>query len=442
MKIKHQVVVIGAGLAGSEAAFFLAEKGVKVKLIEMKPLKKTPAHKQDDFAELVCSNSLKSTDNLTASGLLKAELEVLNCFLLQCAKQAAVPAGGALAVDREHFAKLVTQKLTNHPNITIENTEQQDLAFDCPVIVATGPLTEGKLIDDIMRIIGQNNLFFYDAIAPIVSFESIDMNNAFFANRYDKGGEEGDYINCPLNKEEFDKFYHALIDAKTVPLKEFEQLKLFEGCMPIEEMARRGFHAMRYGPMKPVGLFDEKQGRRPWAAVQLRKENKMGTTYNLVGFQTNLTYGEQKRVFSMIPALHNAEFVRYGVMHRNSFINAPLALNPNSSLKNSPNIFVAGQLSGVEGYVESIASGLFCAINVYQMLKGQTLTPPTAKTCFGALFAGIIEPKKNFQPVNANYGIMQMPSTNFASKQAKRQAILQHAIAEIEQYASQIGGGL
>lgn len=438
MKQNNKVVVIGAGLAGSEAAFFLANRGVQVELIDMKPIKKSPAHKSDLFGELVCSNSLKSEDKLTASGLLKAELEALDCFLLQCAKSAKVPAGGALAVDREVFSGLITQAIKSHPNITIVAKEQTHLDFDCPVILATGPLTDGELKNALQQKIGQGNLFFYDAIAPIVDFESIDMNKAFFANRYDKGGEEGDYINCPLSKEEFNTFYHELVNAKTVPLKEFEELKVFEGCMPVEEMAKRGFHSLRYGPMKPVGLFDEREGRQPWAAVQLRKENTKGTTYNLVGFQTNLTFGEQKRVFSLIPALHKADFVRYGVMHRNSYINAPLALLPTSNLKNAPNIFVAGQLSGVEGYVESIASGMFCAINVYLSLQEKESFVPSAHTCFGALFASIVETKKNFQPINSNYGIMDMPKNDFKSKADKREFIFARALQEIKEYKTYI----
>ncbi|MFA6859999.1 MAG: methylenetetrahydrofolate--tRNA-(uracil(54)-C(5))-methyltransferase (FADH(2)-oxidizing) TrmFO [Clostridia bacterium] len=439
MSFEMKAVVIGAGLAGSESAYFLAEHGVKVTLIEMKPQKKTPAHKNDLFGELVCSNSLKSEDELTASGLLKKELEILDCFLLKCAISSRVPAGGALAVDREIFAKTITDKLKTHPNITIIQKEQEDLDFSCPVILATGPLTDGKIKEALGKIIGNNNLFFYDAIAPIVESSSVDMDFAFWGNRYDKGGEAGDYINCPMNKEEFNNFYTELIKAKTVPLKEFEELKVFEGCMPVEQIALRGFQCLRFGPMKPVGLFYEKENRMPWAAVQLRKENTQGTTFNLVGFQTNLTFGEQKRIFSMIPALKNAEFVRYGVMHRNSYLNAPLSLTHFSSLKNSPNIFVAGQLSGVEGYMESIASGLFCAINVLKTLQEKPLFVPSSKTCFGALFNEISsEVKKNFQPVNANYGIMNMPDNKFPSKNEKRKKILEESLFEINVYKENI----
>ncbi len=389
--------VIGGGLAGSEAAYQIAKRGIKVRLYEMKPIKFSPAHSNENLAEIVCSNSLKSNLLTNACGLLKEELRRLDSLLVKCADETAVPAGQALAVDRDEFSKLVTKKIEENENIEIIKEEVTTIP-DGITIIATGPLTSDALSSEIAKLTGEEKLFFYDAAAPIVTKESIDMNNAFTADRYGKG--DSDYINCPMTKEEYELFYNELINAEVTNKHEFEKGNLFEGCMPIEEMARRGSQTLTYGPLKPVG-FDKKY----YAVVQLRQDNKEGTLYNLVGFQTNLKFGEQKRVFSMIPALKNAEFVRYGVMHRNTYINAPKLLDNTFNLKGTK-IFFAGQISGVEGYVESIASGMVAAINAVQMIEKKEKIVFSEETIIGALSTYISTENKNFQPMNANFGIL------------------------------------
>lgn len=439
LKNNKSVNIIGAGLAGCEAAYFLAEHGVCVRLFEMKSLKKTPAQKMEGFAELVCSNSLKSMQELSASGMLKKELEMLDCMLLDSAYKTQVPSGNSLSVDREKFSQVVTKKIKEHKNIEVIEKIVEEFDIDQPTIIATGPLCDDKLFKFISSLIGDENSYFYDAIAPIVTLESIDMSRAFWANRYDQG-ETQDYLNCWLTKEEFELFYNELIDAKQVELKSFEKLKVFEGCMPVEVLAKRGKRSLLFGPMKPVGLSKKVAGEKPCAIVQLRKENDEGSILNLVGFQTNLLFGEQKRVFSLIPALKNAEFVRYGTMHRNSYINAPNCLNKYSQLKKYPNIFIAGQISGVEGYMESIASGLYCAINMLQYIKNKSLQSLPSTTCLGAMINYISETNaKDFQPMNANYGIIHCEK-DFADKQEKRQYMLENSLREINKFKEIING--
>ena len=425
----NKVKVIGAGLAGCECALFLANNNIQVELYEMKPDKKTPAHKSNKYAELVCSNSLKSTDLTTASGLLKKELETLGCSLLKIAKENSVEAGSALAVDREKFATSVTQAILNNPNITVINQCVEEIKVGENIVIATGPLTDDKLYKNLSKLIGEQNCYFYDAIAPIILTESIDMNVAFWGNRYDKGSLKGDYLNLPLNKEEYDLFYNELINAKRVELKDFE--KVFESCMAVEVLAKRGKDALRFGPMKPVGFNLEK---KPYAVVQLRKENLDGTSVNMVGFQTNLLYNEQKRVFSLLPGLKNCEFLRYGQMHRNSYINAPVCLNEYSALKKHKNIFIAGQLSGVEGYMESIASGLYTGYNMLRLLQGKANIPLPNNTCLGAMIDYIISASSsNFQPINANYGIISVDKP-IKDKKLKREYILNNSIKQIEMW--------
>lgn len=431
-----EVIVIGAGLAGAEASLYLANHGVKVKLYEMKKLKKTPAQKMDLFGELVCSNSLKGVDELSASGLLKIEMEKLGSTLIPLAKECSVPSGGALSVDRDVFAKKITELIECNPNIEVVNEIVENFDLSKPTIVASGPLTDSKLFEFLMSIIGDDSCYFYDAIAPIISVDSIDMTRAYWGNRYNKG-ETADYLNCLLNKEEYFEFYNELINAKAVELHEFEKLKVFEGCMPVEVMAKRGIDALRYGPMKPVGIRDSRVDEKPYAVVQLRKENLLGDALNMVGFQTNLTFGEQKRVFGLIPALKNAEFLRYGTMHRNSFINAPKCLTQFSNLKKYPNIFVAGQLSGVEGYVESMASGLFSAINMLRYVNGKELVSLPCTTVLGAIINYISScPEKDFQPMNANYGVVQ--AENMRDKTEKKKQIYNISMQEIDNFLEKL----
>lgn len=401
-----QITVIGAGLAGCEAAWQIANRGIKVRLLEMKPIKRTPAHSCDNFAELVCSNSLKAARVDSAAGLLKEEMRRFGSICLESAAKCQVAAGGALAVDREKFSEYITEKIKNHPNITVENCVANKINGDEITVVATGPLTDGALAKEIENLCDSGHLSFYDAAAPIVTAESIDMSKAFFASRYGKGTD--DYINCPMNLEEYTAFHRELINAESAPLKEFDKpLTVYEGCMPIEILAKRGEDSIRFGPLKPVGLRDPRTSHRPWAAVQLRRENSEGTLYNLVGFQTNLKFPEQKRVFSMIPGLENAEFIRYGVMHRNTFINSPKLLNHDLSLKKSENIFFAGQLSGVEGYMESAASGIIAGINAANRLSGKTGLVLPDFTMIGALLSYITDENVvDFQPMGANFGIM------------------------------------
>lgn len=418
-----KITVIGGGLAGCEAAFAAANRGVKVELLEMKPKKKTPAHKSDNLAELVCSNSLKAARPDSAAGLLKEEMRRLGSVCLPAADKSAVAAGGALAVDRDIFSRLVTEKIKNHPNITVKEECVTQIPANGITVIATGPLTDSALAEDIGKLSGSGNLSFYDAAAPIVTAESIDMEKAFFASRYGKGTD--DYINCPMNKEEYTAFYNELVTAETAPLHEFDRpLKVYEGCMPVEVLAKRGEDSIRFGPLKPVGLKDPRTGHRPWAAVQLRRENSAGTLYNLVGFQTNLKFPEQKRVFSLIPGLENAEFVRYGVMHRNTFINSPELLAPELSLKSNGNIFFAGQLSGVEGYMESAASGIVAGINAAAKLKGEKPLILPGFTMIGALLHYICDGSvTDFQPMGANFGILPPLDTHIRDKRERYAAL-------------------
>ncbi len=420
--------VIGAGLAGCEAAWAAANRGISVELIEMKPQKRSLAHKSDLFAELVCSNSLKAARIDSAAGLLKEEMRKMGSLCLEAADTCSVAAGGALAVDRNIFSEYITEKIKNHKNITVVNRIVTELPKDTVCIVATGPLTDEALTADIVNYTEQENLNFYDAAAPIVTAQSVDLSKAFFASRYDKG--ENDYINCPFNKAQYEEFHAELVAAETAPLHEFDKrLTVYEGCMPIEVLAKRGNDAIRFGPMKPVGLRDPNTGHRPWAAVQLRRENAAGTLYNLVGFQTNLKFGEQKRVFSMIPGLENAEFVRYGVMHRNTFINSPKLLRPNLSLKKNRDLFFAGQLSGVEGYMESAASGIVAGINAVRHLSDQAplILPNFSMT--GALLGFICdEGVENFQPMGANFGVLPPIQPHIRDKRERYAALSQRSI--------------
>lgn len=429
------VNVIGAGLAGCEAAWQISKRGIKVRLYEMKPTKKSPAHKSNGFAELVCSNSLKAARFASAAGMLKQEMRMLDSLLMSCADKCTVPAGGALAVDRDIFSSLVTEQIKNNSNIEVVESEVSDLTFDDITVVATGPLTSDVLSDKIKKMFG-GALSFFDAAAPIVTAESVDMSSAFTASRYDKGGED-DYINCPLNKEEFERFEQELISAERAPLHDFDvsNPKVYEGCMPIEIMAQRGKNTIRFGPMKPVGLTDPNTGHRPWAVLQLRRENSKGTLYNLVGFQTNLKYPEQKRVFSMIPALKNADFVRYGVMHRNTFIDSPRVLNSDYSTKNNSRLFFAGQLTGVEGYMESASSGLIAGINAARLALGQnTLTLPEF-TMIGALSRYITdESVKKFQPMGANLGIMPELDEKIRDKKLKAEKYANRSFDILESF--------
>ena len=433
--MQNKITVIGAGLAGCEAAYAIANKGIKVDLIEMKPLKKTPAHKTDNYAELVCSNSLKANRVDSAAGLLKQEMRLFGSVCLDAAEVAKVPAGGALAVDRDVFSGLITEKIKNTPNINVINKIVTEIPKDAITVIATGPLTDGALAESIEKFCDTGNLNFYDAAAPIVTAESIDFDSAFTASRYDKGDSgDGDYINCPMNKQEYEDFYNALVTAESAPLHDFDKpFKVYEGCMPIEVLARRGEDSIRFGPMKPVGLRDPRTGHRPWAVVQLRKENKEGTLYNLVGFQTNLKFGEQKRVFSMIPALKNAEFMRYGVMHRNSFINSPKLLNHDLSLKKADNIFFAGQLSGVEGYMESAACGIIAGLNAANKLLGKEPIVLPKITMLGALLDYITDPSvTNFQPMGANFGILPMLETKIKDKRERYAALSKRSLDFLE----------
>lgn len=401
------VKVIGAGLAGCEAAWQLAKRGIEVRLYEMKPKKYSPAHSNENFAELVCSNSLKADRIENACGLLKEEMRLFDSVMMEAADISRVPAGGALAVDRDIFAKYITDKIKSHPLITVINEEVTEIDPGDYTIIATGPLTSDGLFPAIAKLTGEDELYFYDAAAPIVTAESIDCSKVFKAARYDKG--TADYINCPMTKDEYTSFYKELINAETAPIKDFENNKVFEGCMPVEVMAKRGEQTLVFGPLKPVGLVNPKTGKDDaYAVVQLRQDNKEGTLYNLVGFQTNLKWGEQKRVFSMIPGLENAEFVRYGVMHRNTYINAPKTLNRYYQMNRFPKIFFAGQITGVEGYVESASSGILAGYNMAKLLQDEAMLEPSQKTCIGALplyiSSGTIT---NFQPMNANFGIIE-----------------------------------
>ena len=433
-----EVKVIGGGLAGVEAAWSLAERGVPVLLFEMKPKKFSPAHKTPALAELVCSNSLKAKRLESAAGLLKEEMRRLGSVCMQCAEQSAVPAGGALAVDRDKFSFLVTERITSHPLITVVHEEVTEIP-EGNVIVAAGPLASESLSRSIAALCGEG-LFFFDAAAPIITAESIDPEFSFSASRYDRGGDD-DYINCPMNKDEYEAFYEALVSAEIAELHSFDRRKdVYEGCMPIEVMASRGKDTMRFGPLKPVGLRDPRTGHRPWAVLQLRKENALGTMYNLVGFQTNLKFPEQKRVFSMIPALRNADFVRYGVMHRNTFIDSPRLLFGDFSLRERANLFFAGQITGVEGYMESAASGIMAGINMKLRLeKKETVVLPDT-TMIGALSRYISDPQvKNFQPMGANFGVLPPIEPKIRDKKERYAALSQRALNALETIIEKIG---
>ncbi len=421
--------VVGAGLAGCEAVWQIAESGYPVTLVEMKPQQFSPAHKSENFAELVCSNSLKASRIDSAAGLLKEEMARLGSLTVAIARQCAVPAGGALAVDRNEFSLTVTQMIENHPNITVEHRVYDEISHDDDeiLIIATGPLTQGKLADEIKNLCG-DYLSFYDAAAPIVTADSVDMTKAFGASRYDRGGDD-DYINCPFNKVEYENFINELVNAESAIIHDFD---VYEGCMPIEKLAKRGADAPRFGPMKPVGLVDPNTNHRPWACVQLRRENSKGTMFNLVGFQTNLKFGEQKRVFSMIPGLENAEFVRYGVMHRNSFLNSPKLLNADFSLRTDNHIFFAGQITGVEGYMESASSGIMAGINAVRFAEGDKPLILGENNMIGALSHYISdESVTNFQPMGANFGILPPIEPKIRDKRERYMALSQRALNDL-----------
>lgn len=427
-----RIDVVGGGLAGSEAAYQLLKRGVEVVMYELRGAGNTPCHKTDNLAELVCSNSLKSEAEDTASGLLKAELDLLDCMLLRCARECRVPAGGALAVDRERFSEKVQETLFSFENFRLVRKEVTSLDFEYPTVIASGPLTSDALANAIAQRLGADYLGFYDAVAPIVDAESVDMESAFFATRYDKG-DPTDYLNCPLNKEEYEAFVKELVNAKVATLHEFDKREIFEACMPVEVMAKRGDDTLRYGPMRPVGIRD-KEGKRPYAVVQLRKENAHGTAYNLVGFQTNLTFGEQKRVFGMIPALKNAEFLRYGVMHRNTFLCAPRLLTAGFLLKEDGKTAFAGQMTGVEGYVESIASGLIAALNIYAEATGEEEIVFPATTICGQLQRHVSTDNENYQPMNANFGILPPAGEKIRDKKMRKVAYFNRGVQDMKRF--------
>lgn len=452
--MNNEIIVIGGGLAGCEATYQIAKRGIKVKLYEMKPDRFSPAHTNKNLAEIVCSNSFKSNLHTNACGLLKEELRKLDSLLIKIADETSVPAGQALAVDREEFAKKVTEKLEQMENVTIERTEVgeglislKELAKDSIVIIATGPLTSDNLSKEILEITGQEDMHFYDAAAPIISKDSIDMNIAFYGNRYEQerpkdmdieewknSAKDVDksYINLPMNKEEYENFYNELVNAQVVELHQFEKGEIFEGCMPVEVMAKRGIDTLRYGPLKPMGFTDPRTGYRPYALVQLRQDNKEASIYNIVGFQTNLKFGEQKRVFSMIPGLENAEFMKYGVMHRNTFINSTKLLDKTYNLKNNNNIYFAGQITGVEGYVESISSGLVAGINAVRKLENKEKAEFSTYTMIGALANYISTPNDKFQPMNANFGILpELEGKKISDKKLKYGKLSDRAIENL-----------
>ncbi|MFE4521269.1 FADH(2)-oxidizing methylenetetrahydrofolate--tRNA-(uracil(54)-C(5))-methyltransferase TrmFO [Cytobacillus firmus] len=426
------VNVIGAGLAGSEAAWQLASRGIKVKLYEMRPVRQTPAHHTDKFAELVCSNSLRANTLTNAVGVLKEEMRKLNSVIIHSADSSAVPAGGALAVDRHDFAARVTEQVKNHPNVTVINEEVTDIP-EGPTVIATGPLTSEALSAKLKELSGEDYLYFYDAAAPIIEKDSIDMNKVYLKSRYDKG--EAAYLNCPMTEEEFDRFYEALTSAETVPLKEFEKEIFFEGCMPIEVMANRGKKTMLFGPMKPVGLEDPKTGKRPYAVVQLRQDDAAGTLYNIVGFQTHLKWGPQKEVIRLIPGLENAEIVRYGVMHRNTFINSPKVLRATYQFKNRDDFFFAGQMTGVEGYVESAASGLVAGINAARLIMGEDPIEFPHETAIGSMARYITTANpKSFQPMNANFGLFPELPEKIRGKKERNEKHAERALGTIQNF--------
>ncbi|MFB9762286.1 FADH(2)-oxidizing methylenetetrahydrofolate--tRNA-(uracil(54)-C(5))-methyltransferase TrmFO [Ectobacillus funiculus] len=432
--MEQTVHVIGAGLAGSEAAYQIAKRGVKVMLYEMRPVKQTPAHHTDKFAELVCSNSLRGNSLTNAVGVLKEEMRRLDSVIIRAADECSVPAGGALAVDRHEFAAKVTDYVKNHPNITVVTEEITEIPAG-PTIIATGPLTSKALSDRLKELTGEDYFYFYDAAAPIIEKESVNMEVAYLKSRYDKG--EAAYLNCPMTEEEFNRFYEALISAEVVPLKEFEKEIYFEGCMPVEVMAQRGKQTLLFGPMKPVGLEDPRTGKRPFAVVQLRQDDAAGTLYNLVGFQTHLKWGAQKEVLSLIPGLENAEIIRYGVMHRNTFINSPNLLLPTYQYKQREDLFFAGQMTGVEGYVESAASGLLAGVNAARMVKEQELISLPPETAMGSMAHYITSTNaKTFQPMNANFGLFPPLETKIKKKLERYEAYAQRALGIIQNFVN------
>ncbi|HXI23457.1 MAG TPA: methylenetetrahydrofolate--tRNA-(uracil(54)-C(5))-methyltransferase (FADH(2)-oxidizing) TrmFO [Pyrinomonadaceae bacterium] len=413
-----EIIVIGGGLAGVEAAWQAAESGARVQLYEMRPIKQTPAHRTEKLAEIVCSNSLKSDEPGSASYLLKEELRRADSLVMQAATATRVPAGAALAVDREQFADYITERIAAHPNIEIVREEATTIPLDAITIIATGPLTSETLTTQIMKLTGDDQLYFYDAIAPIIAADSIDQSIAFKAARYGKGGD--DYLNCPLNEEEYARFYQALIGAKSVPLQRFEETRWFEACLPIEELARRGVDTLRYGPMKPVGLVDPRTSEQPYAAVQLRQENLMADAYSMVGFQNHLRYGEQARVLRMIPGLERAEFLQFGQIHRNTYINGPRVLQPTMQMREHPNIFFAGQITGVEGYVESVAMGWLAGLNAVRVAAGEELLIAPPRSAIGALARYVSSAEtKNYQPVNITFALLE-PLSREQAKSVKR----------------------
>ena len=433
--------VVGAGLAGSEASWQIAKRGCRVRLYEMKPGKKSPAHKSDNFAELVCSNSLRNASVSSAIGLLKEELRRLGSLVMESADRCSVPAGGALAVDREQFSSYITEKIRSSELIEVIEREVTDIPDDAPTVIAAGPLASDALSESIAKFIGDRELHFFDAAAPIVDFSSVDMTKAFFASRYQKGTP--DYINCPMNEEEYKAFYLELIGAQTAKLHDFEEgegLKVFEGCMPVEEMARRGEDTLRFGPLKPVGIRHPETGENYYAVVQLRRENAEGTMFNIVGFQTHLTFPEQKRVFSMIPGLENAVFLRYGVMHRNTYINSPGFLDRDYSVKECPRVYFAGQMTGVEGYIESAASGFLAGLSAACTLTGHPFPDFTDKTMIGAMAKYVSEGgESDFQPMNANFGIIAPLGVKIkGGKRPRYEAYAERALGEIERIRSEI----
>lgn len=434
---KQPVWVIGAGLAGCEAAWTLAQQGIAVRLYEMKPQQYTPAHQYKGFAELICSNSLKAARIGSAAGMLKEEMRILGSLTMEAAQQTSVSAGGALAVDRERFSDFITERILAHPLIEVVH-QRVDHLPEGTGIVASGPLTEEHLAQDIAQLCGESYLSFFDAAAPIVTFESLDKDKVFFATRYGRG--EDDYINCPMDKEQYEAFYEQLVQAESVQLHSFEreQMKVYEGCMPVEVMAKRGADTLRYGPLKPVGLTDPHTGRRPWAVVQLRSENRQGSLYNLVGFQTNLKFPEQKRVFSMIPGLEQAEFVRYGVMHRNTFLDSPRLLESDLSLKKRPEIYFAGQITGVEGYVESAASGILAGHNLARRLRGEQPLQLPLDCMLGALVHYISDPSvSDFQPMGANMGILPPWQERVKDKTKRYELIANRGLDSLRAYLAQ-----
>jgi len=432
-----EIVIIGGGLAGSEAAWQVANRGIRVLLYEMRPERMTDAHTTGDLAELVCSNSFKSNELTNAHGLLKEELRKLGSIIIGIADKTRIPSGSALAVDRKEFSGMVSDAISSHPGIKVIREEVSEPLFEVPVIIAAGPLTSGNLVRWIKNTIGDELIYFYDAISPVISSDSINMDIAFRASRYNKGGD--DYLNCPMDRREYEQFYNALIKADKVPAKDFEDIPYFEGCMPIEVLAGRGIETLLYGPMKPVGLKDLRTGEQPYAVIQLRQEDKYGQAYNMVGFQTRLKWPDQRKVFRMIPGLEQAEFLRYGSLHRNTFINSPLILDSSLRLKKVDNIYMAGQITGVEGYTESVSSGLLAGLSAAHYLKGNEFPPPPETTCMGALLNYVTSGSvQKFQPMNINWGLIAPLSVKIKNKDMQRKRLAERAIEDIVRWKEQL----